>query len=98
MFKLFFAVGDIVFAVFCDNKFCQITYIANKSQSDFFTCPWRAIKLFFLLFISLTYLYGSFYYFSKFHYLSSNPNTTGNNCFFLETTPAASRVPSLSGG
>ena len=29
---------------------------------------------------------------------SNNPNTTGNNCFFLETTPGASRVPSASGG
>ena len=43
-------------------------------------------------------LNGSINYFLKFHYLSSNPNTTGNNCFFLETTPGASRVPSASGG
>ena len=32
------------------------------------------------------------------YYLSNNPNTTGSNCFFLETTPLAWRVPSFSGG
>jgi len=30
--------------------------------------------------------------------LSNRPNTVGNNCFFLETTPTASRVPSCLGG
>ena len=31
-------------------------------------------------------------------YLSSNPSTTGSNCFLRETTPGASRVPSGRGG
>src|SRR5215216_5971254 len=78
--------------------FCQITHVAYKAKGDLLTCPWGAIKLCFLRFIQFANFHGPGDHLLKIHYLSSNPNTTGSNCFFLDTTPGASRVPSARGG
>jgi hypothetical protein len=34
-----FAVWNVAFAIFCDDKLCQITDIADETQSNFLTRP-----------------------------------------------------------
>src|SRR6266498_5941198 len=98
MFQHFFAVQNFAPAILCTDQLSQIANIAHKTEGKLLTCPRRTIELYFFPFIEFTNLHGSIYDLFKFHYLSSNPKTTGNNCFLRETTPGASRVPSANGG
>lgn len=36
MFQFFFTVFNLTFAIFGHDEFCQITYIADKAERDFF--------------------------------------------------------------
>src|SRR5689334_11595238 len=97
MFQLLPGICDVAFPVFCNDKFGQITDIPNKPQGNFLAGPGRPVKLCFFLLIFPAHTKSLVDQCLKIHYLSSKPRTAGNNCFFLETTPSASRVPSASG-